>query len=209
MAPSRRASLIIPAAAKHTATVIFAHGLGDTGYGWQSAVENWRRRQRLDHVKFILPHAPSMPITANGGMAMPGWFDIKELNGTLESLQRSEDEAGILASRTYFHQLIQEEIDGGISANRIILGGFSQGGAMSVLSGLSANVKLGGITPIFMAHGSFDPLVVPPLARLSYEKLKELGYDVTFKTYPMPHSACPEELDDVEDFLKKTLPASS
>lgn len=122
-------------------------------------------------------------------------------------MQRSEDEAGILESRSYFHDLIKQEIDAGIPANRIVLGGFSQGGAMSILSGLSATVKLGGIvglsswillggkfkdlvtpenkeTPVFMGHGTFDPLVIFPLARISFEKLKELGYDVTFKTYP-------------------------
>ncbi|PKS09203.1 hypothetical protein jhhlp_003817 [Lomentospora prolificans] len=232
MSAARRASLIVPAATKHTATVIFAHGLGDTGYGWQSTVENWRRRQRLDHVKFILPHAPTLSITANGGMPMPGWFDIKELNGTIESLQRSEDEPGILESRKYFHSLVQEEINAGIPADRIVLGGFSQGGAMSIISGLSAHVKLGGVialsswlllggkfkdlatpenkqTPIFMGHGSYDPLVVPQLARMSYDKLKELGYDITMKTYPIPHSACPEELDDVEEFLKKRLPQTN
>jgi lysophospholipase I len=71
-----RAPLVFPATAAHTATVIFLHGLGDTGHGWEFAVENWRRRQRLDEVKFILPHAPRIPITVNRGMRMPGWYDI-------------------------------------------------------------------------------------------------------------------------------------
>ncbi|KAL2114778.1 hypothetical protein VUR80DRAFT_88 [Thermomyces stellatus] len=229
MSATRKASLVVPAVARHTATVIFAHGLGDTGHGWASFVENWRRRQRLDHVKFILPHAPTRPITANMGMQMPGWFDIVQLNGTVESLQRSEDERGILESRAYFHQLIQEEIDAGIPANRIVLGGFSQGGAMSILSGLTASVKIAGIvglsswlllgpkfkdlapdvnkeTPVLMCHGTFDPLVVPQIAQASFEALKGMGYDVKMKTYPMAHSACPEELDDVEEFLKERLP---
>lgn len=162
------------------------------------------------------------------GMAMPGWFDIVrprnpivppadefsriprpqvELNGTVEALQRSEDERGILESRVYFHQLIQEEIDAGIPANRIVLGGFSQGGAMSILSGLSAPVKVGGVvgmsswlllgqkfkdlatdankdTPVLMCHGTFDPLVVPELAQKSFEALKGMGYDIKMKTYP-------------------------
>ena len=74
-----RTPLVIKASAQHTATVIFFHGLGDTGDGWSFAVENWRRRQRLDHVKFILPHAPQIPITVNGGMSMPGWYDIVSL----------------------------------------------------------------------------------------------------------------------------------
>ncbi|SPO00153.1 related to lysophospholipase [Cephalotrichum gorgonifer] len=229
MSATRKASLVVPAAARHTATVIFAHGLGDTGHGWRPIVENWRRRQRLDHVKFVLPHAPMKSITANMGMPMPGWFDIVELSGSIESLQRSEDERGILESRTYFHQLIQEEIDAGIPADRIVLGGFSQGGAMSIFAGLSASVKLAGIvglsswlllgqqfkdrateenkaTPMLMCHGTMDPLVAPQLAQMSFQVLQGLGYDIKMKTYPIAHSACPEELDDVEEFLKERLP---
>lgn len=76
MSITRAPPLLFPATARHTATVIFIHGLGDTGHGWASAVENWRRRQRLDEVKFILPHAPSIPITANWSTKMPGWYDI-------------------------------------------------------------------------------------------------------------------------------------
>ncbi len=127
----------------------------------------------------------------------------------MEAQARDEDAAGILASRDYFHSLIQDEIAAGISADRIVLGGFSQGGAMSILSGLTAPVKIGGIvglsswlllsrtfmdhvpegnlnkkTPILMGHGDRDPLVLYPLAQASENKLKELGYDVAFKTYP-------------------------
>ncbi|KAH9227468.1 hypothetical protein K456DRAFT_1754089 [Colletotrichum gloeosporioides 23] len=229
---SRAAPLVFPAAGKHTATVIFAHGLGDTGNGWASAVENWRRRQRLDEVKFVLPHAPQIPITCNFGMRMPGWFDIKKLDGTVESLRENEDAPGILASNEYFHSLVQAEVDAGIPADRIVLGGFSQGGAMAIFSGLTGTHKVAGIvglscwlllserfaslvpadkpnqaTPIFMGHGDADPLVRPELAALSMEALKKLGYDVSRTLYPgMGHSACLEELDDVEAFLLKQLP---
>ena len=127
----------------------------------------------------------------------------------MEAQARDEDKNGILASRGYFPSLIQEEIAAGIPADRIVLGGFSQGGAMSIFSGLTAPVKIGGIvglsswlllnrafkehvpegnlnkaTPILMGHGDRDPLVLYPLAQESEKKLKELGYDVTFKTYP-------------------------
>ncbi|KAF5488527.1 Acyl-protein thioesterase 1 [Colletotrichum fructicola] len=229
---SRAAPLVFPAAGKHTATVIFAHGLGDTGNGWASAVENWRRRQRLDEVKFVLPHAPQIPITCNFGMRMPGWFDIKKLDGTVESLRENEDAPGILASNEYFHSLVQAEVDAGIPADRIVLGGFSQGGAMAIFSGLTGTHKVAGIvglscwlllserfaslvpadkpnqaTPIFMGHGDADPLVRPELGALSMEALKKLGYDVSRTLYPgMGHSACLEELDDVEAFLLKQLP---
>ncbi|WYZ39348.1 hypothetical protein EsH8_III_001262 [Colletotrichum jinshuiense] len=230
---ARTAPLVFPAAAgKHTATVIFAHGLGDTGHGWASAVENWRRRQRLDEVKFVLPHAPQIPITANWGMRMPGWFDIKTLDGTVEALRESEDEPGILASSEYFQNLIQAEVDAGIPADRIVLGGFSQGGAMAIFSGLTGKHKIGGIvglscwlllsnkfagivpedkpnqdTPVWLGHGDADPLVRPELGALSAEALKKLGYKVSRSLYPgMPHSACLEELDDVESFLRERLP---
>ncbi|KAM7205595.1 Phospholipase/carboxylesterase/thioesterase [Rhypophila sp. PSN 637] len=229
----RQAPLVFPAAARHTATVIFVHGLGDTGYGWADAVENWRRRQRLDEVKFILPHAPSIPITCNMGMKMPGWYDIMRIDGNPDSLRANEDEAGILLSRDYLNGLIQKEVEAGIPAERIVLGGFSQGGAMSLFSGLTAKVKLGGIvalssylllslkfaellptpnvnkeTPIFMAHGDQDVVVPIQLGVKSHDALKGLGYNPIFKIYPnMGHSACPREMDDVENFLKDRLPA--
>ncbi|TDZ21369.1 Acyl-protein thioesterase 1 [Colletotrichum orbiculare MAFF 240422] len=229
---ARSAPLVFPAAGKHTATVIFAHGLGDTGNGWASAVENWRRRQRLDEVKFVLPHAPAIPITCNFGMRMPGWFDIKKLDGTVESLRESEDEPGILTSSRYFQDLVQAEVDAGIPAERIVLGGFSQGGAMAIFSGLTGKHRIGGIvglscwlllsnkfagivpedkanqdTPVWMGHGDADPLVRPELGALSMEALRKLGYKVSRTLYPgMGHSACLEELDEVEVFLLERLP---
>ncbi|KAL1843906.1 hypothetical protein VTJ49DRAFT_6849 [Mycothermus thermophilus] len=229
----RAPPLLFPATARHTATVIFIHGLGDTGHGWASAVENWRRRQRLDEVKFILPHAPNIPITCNGGFRMPGWYDIHTIDGNVESLRKHEDEPGIRLSQAYFHDLIQKEIDAGIPSDRIVIGGFSQGGAMSLFAGLTAKVKLAGIvalssylllslkfadivaeagnvnkdTPIFMAHGDLDRVVHTELGKKSYQMLKELGYNAELKIYEgMQHSACLEELDDIEAFLKERLP---
>ena len=223
----RAQPLLFPATARHTATVIFVHGLGDTGHGWASAVENWRRRQRLDEVKFILPHAPHIPITCNWGAKMPGWYDIVSLelpvpcvggrltatvqhtiDGNAESLRKNEDEAGILLSQAYFHDLIQKEIDSGIPSDRIVLGGFSQGGAMSLFAGLTAKVKLAGIvalssylllslkfaellpkpefnkeTPILMAHGDRDRVVNTALGKKSFDVLKGMGYNATLKIY--------------------------
>ncbi|KAI8959732.1 Phospholipase/carboxylesterase [Daldinia sp. FL1419] len=233
MAMRRAPPLIFPAAAKHTATVIFIHGLGDTGYGWAGAVENWRLRQKLDEVKFILPHAPRIPVTAASGMPMPGWYDIYRLSGRVEDLKTHQDERGIMQSREYFNELVQAEINAGIPPNRIVLGGFSQGAAMSLISGLTAKVKFAGIvalsgylpldakiddllkendnnhqTPILMCHGDEDQVVPTSLGKMSYEALKNRGFDVTMKIYPgMPHSACPEELDEVEAFLSSRLPA--
>ncbi|KAK0613138.1 Phospholipase/carboxylesterase/thioesterase [Bombardia bombarda] len=228
----RKPPLLFPATARHTATVIFIHGLGDTGHGWADAVENWRRRQRLDEVKFVLPHAPPIAITAYWGMKMPGWYDIAVVDGSAESLRRSEDEAGIVLSEAYVHGLIQHEIDAGIPADRIVLGGFSQGGAMSLFAGLTAMARLAGIvalssylplslrfaellpkpqfneqTPVLMAHGDADQVVNFQLGKTSFEYLEERGYNVSLKVYPgMGHSACLEELNNVEAFLRERLP---
>ncbi|KAI8627814.1 acyl-protein thioesterase-1-like protein [Xylariaceae sp. FL1651] len=232
MAMPRAKPLVFTAVAKHTATVIFLHGLGDTGYGWASAVEHWRRREKLNEIKFVLPHAPRMPITAAEGMPIPGWFDIFALSGKVDDIRARQDEPGILQSRDYVNSLIQSEIDAGIPASRIVLGGFSQGGSIGLLTGLTAKVKLGGIiglstwlpldskfpslvqesdlnheTPIFMAHGDVDPVVPTPLGQLSYEVLKKQNFAVTMKIYPnMAHSASLEELDEVEAFLQSRLP---
>ncbi|KAI0894169.1 Phospholipase/carboxylesterase [Annulohypoxylon nitens] len=233
MAMRRAPPLLFPAAAKHTATVIFVHGLGDTGHGWASAVENWRRRQRLDEVKFILPHAPRISVTAAEGMFMPGWYDIFALSGKTDDIRKDQDERGILLSREYFNGLIQAEIDAGIPASRIVLGGFSQGGAISLFTGLTSKYKLAGIvalssyllldskfpdfvkendnnhkTPVLMCHGDEDQVVPTNFGKVSYELLKSQGFDVTMKIYPgMAHSACVEELDEVEAFLGARLPA--
>ncbi|POR32667.1 Uncharacterized protein TPAR_07089 [Tolypocladium paradoxum] len=231
----RAAPLVFPAASRHTATVIFVHGLGDTGAGWADAVEHWQRRHRLDEIKFVLPNAPVIPITMNHGFQMPGWFDIKSLApaaNALEPKAQDEDAAGMLQSRAYLHSLIQDEISAGIPADRIVLGGFSQGGAMSIFAGLTAPFKIAGIvglsswlllkqtfkehvpkgdvnkaTPILMGHGDRDPLVRYEMAQASEKALKEMGYDVTMKTYRgMEHSACLDELNEVEAFLHSRLP---
>jgi len=220
--------LIVPAVKKHTATVIMAHGLGDSGAGWVSLAENWRRRQKFDEVKFIFPNAPMIPITVNQGMKMPGWYDIP----TFKDLTSRHDEVGILKSQEYFHGLVDSEVAAGIPSNRIVLGGFSQGGAMAIFSGITATKKLGGIfglscylllhdriknfvpedninkeTPIFMGHGDSDPLVLPRWGQLTAEMMTKEGYKVNFKMYRgLEHSADPDEIDDVEKFLNETIP---
>ncbi|QDS70397.1 hypothetical protein FKW77_009322 [Venturia effusa] len=224
------AALIVPALKRHTATVIVAHGLGDSGSGWVWLAENWRRRNKFEEVKFVFPNAPNIPITLNGGMRMPGWYDITSLS----ALSQAEDEAGITRTQAYFHSLIAEEASTGIPTERIVLGGFSQGGAMSLFSGLTAPSKLGGIfglscymllqgklkekiaqagsanntTKIFMGHGDADPVVRYDWGRLTADKLKEWGHEVDFRTYKdLPHSADPEEIDDLEAFLNQVIPA--
>ncbi|KAI0192840.1 Phospholipase/carboxylesterase/thioesterase [Astrocystis sublimbata] len=234
--PTKMASMARPllfnASAKHTATVIFLHGLGDTGAGWAPAVEGWVRTKKFDEVKWVLPNAPAVPITAAGGMPMPGWFDINALNGRIDDFRNNQDEPGLLKTRDYVNGLIQDEIDAGIPANRIIVGGFSQGGAMALLTGLTAKVKLGGVvglscwlpidkrfealvkdshnnndTPVLMAHGTADTVVPEALGDLSYEVLKKMDFSVTMKKYPgMAHAACQEEMNEVERFVQARLP---
>ncbi|KAL2846213.1 acyl-protein thioesterase 1 [Aspergillus pseudodeflectus] len=230
-----RGPFVVPALKKHTATVIMAHGLGDSGAGWVSLAHNWRRRNMFDEVEFIFPNAPMIPITVNFGMSMPGWYDITKLGRDLDFQEavKNQDEAGILKSRDYFNTLIKEQVDKGIKPSRIVLGGFSQGGAMSLFSGITNPEKLGGVfglscymllsdriknyvpenwpnkkTPFFIAHGTEDDVVPHEFGKRSAELAKELGLeDVTFNSYPyLQHSADPLEIEDLEKFLNKTIP---
>ncbi|KAH7116877.1 Phospholipase/carboxylesterase/thioesterase [Dendryphion nanum] len=224
-----KAPLIVPALKRHTATVIMAHGLGDSGAGWVFLAENWRRRSKFEEVKFVFPNAPSIPITLNMGMRMPGWYDIKSLRDLVD---REEDEEGIKRSQEYFHSLVDAEVADGIPANRVVLGGFSQGGAMSILSGVTYKSQLGGIvglscylllqkkikdmipaenpnkeTPIFLGHGDADQVVAHKYGKMSADELKRLGYNVDFRTYQdLIHSADPEEIDHFEEYLNQQIP---
>ncbi|ATZ53311.1 hypothetical protein BCIN_09g01820 [Botrytis cinerea B05.10] len=230
-------ALTIPAVTKHTATVIMAHGLGDSGAGWVSLAENWRRRQKFQEVKFIFPNAPAIPISVNFGMSMPGWYDIvrRTDSTTFSDLQAEQDETGIRRSQVYFHSLIKSEIeDSKIPSNRIVLGGFSQGGAMSIFSGITCPTQLGGIfgmscylllrnklqeflgadggsnkqTKIWMGHGDSDPLVKPEWGIKTAEVLRGEGYDVQLKMYPgLQHSADVSEIDDLEQYLIGRIPS--
>ncbi|KAF7302126.1 Phospholipase/carboxylesterase [Mycena indigotica] len=182
-------SLVVPALSKHTATVIFVHGLGDSGLGWQPVAEMLNKE--LPQVKWVLPNAPTMPVTANGGMVMPSWFDILSFG-----FDSKEDREGMLKTVYSLNQLISAEVDAGIPANRIVLGGFSQGAAMTLLTGLTGERKLAGLAvlsgwlplranfksmvsdhaksyPIFWGHGAADPLVRHDLAVKSVDFLRE------------------------------------
>ncbi|PHH76689.1 hypothetical protein CDD80_1327 [Ophiocordyceps camponoti-rufipedis] len=230
----RAAPMVFPAVGRHTATVLFAHGLGDTAAGWAHAVQFWRRDRRLDEVKFVLPNAPVRPITLNGGLRMPGWFDM---HGLLPSPQckasdASKDHDGILESRDYIETIIKDEVSAGIPGDRIVIGGFSQGALISVFATLASPVKLAGAvclssffsnefnhwglvadngvnktTPVFMGHGDEDDIICLDFGKRTESLLKEHGFSVTFKTYKgVAHSASLEELQDVAAFLAERLP---
>ncbi|KAL9051725.1 MAG: hypothetical protein Q9162_005827 [Coniocarpon cinnabarinum] len=228
-------AIVIPALKKHTATLICIHGLGDSGAGWTFLAENWRRRGKFEEVAFVFPSAPTIPITANMGMQMPGWYDIINF----DTLKRSDDEPGILKSQKYIHSLINQQIADGIPPSRIILGGFSQGGAMSLFSGPTFRERLAGVfglssyqlltekfgnlvgetygeagegkrdvkkEKIFMGHGIDDPLVKCEWGQMTMEGLKEKGFEVEWHTYPdTVHAVDPKEIDDLEAWVTKRL----
>ncbi|KAJ3332519.1 hypothetical protein HDU76_013957 [Blyttiomyces sp. JEL0837] len=216
--------IAVPATKKHTATVFFLHGLGDSGHGWYPVAKEIQ--PLLPHVKFILPHAPRIPITINGGFSMPGWYDIISLDRHDDRV----DEKGMMTTVAAINQMIKDEIAAGISPKRIVLGGFSQGAAMTLLTSLTTDIKLAGFiglsgylplhkkvdqivsstnqwTPYFMGHGDSDEVVEYEWGKLSADRLKEMGREVTFKTYRgMGHSSSEAELRDITAFLKQVLP---
>lgn len=204
-----------------TAAVIWLHGLGADGHDFEPVVPELRLPQRLP-IRFVFPHAPIRPVTLNQGMRMRAWYDILRLGGG------SEDEAGIRASEKQLVQLIEREGKRGIAPSRIVLAGFSQGGAIALQTTLRFAEPLAGTlalstylplaakasgersrasaaTPIFMAHGSFDPMIALEHAERSRDALIGMGYRVEWREYPMPHSVCAEEIADISAWLSRVL----
>ena len=203
-------------------TVIWMHGLGADGHDFAPIVPQLESRLRAP-VKFIFPHAPVRPVTLNGGMPMPAWYDIKSI-GTKRDLSMVDMEE----SRNQITAFIESELAEGMRADQILLAGFSQGAAVALHTGLRYAESLAGIIalsgyipvpsddgrdyaeagrsiPILIAHGTFDPVVPPELADQALEHLNELGFSCTFKTYPMDHSVCAEEIDDIAAFINDRL----
>ncbi|MFO7693072.1 MAG: alpha/beta hydrolase-fold protein [Vicinamibacterales bacterium] len=203
------------------ASVVWLHGLGADGYDFDPIVPALRLPGGPE-VRYVFPHAPVRPVTINGGAEMRAWYDIV-------SIQRGghEDEAGIRESGEAVAALIRREGERGIPPHRVVLAGFSQGGAIALHAGLRYPEKLAGIialstylplraatgefhaanreVPIFMAHGSLDPVVPAVLGEESAKFLSESGYDVEFKSYMMPHSVCPQEVEDIRRWMGRTL----
>lgn len=212
----------IETAPQPKATLIVLHGLGADGNDFVP-IANELALEAVGPVRFVFPHAPVMPVTINNGYRMRAWYDIL---GT--DLVRREDEAGLRSSVAAVEALLAQEKSRGMPAHRIVLAGFSQGCAMSLMTGLRHRERLAGViglsgylplaamtaaerseanalTPIFMAHGRHDNVV--PLARgqASCELLQGLGYDVQWHEYPMAHSVCMEEIADMNAWLLKVL----
>jgi phospholipase/carboxylesterase len=199
------------------------HGLGADGYDFVPVV---RELQALGApaARYVFPHAQTMPVTINGGAVMRAWYDIVNVD-----LLRREDEKGIRASQQQVEALIEREVERGVSRSRIVLAGFSQGGAIALQTGLRQAQPLAAIialscylplaesfarerlecnasVPIFMAHGTSDPIV--PIARgvASRDALSAAGHKVEWHEYPMPHSVSEPEIRDIAVFLQRVLP---
>lgn len=204
-------------------SIIWLHGLGADGNDFVPLVPELKL-PNTDRIHFVFPHAPIRPITFYGGTPLRAWFDIFNL-----SESGPFDEAGINEAVASIHQLIQCEIDRGIEPEKIILAGFSQGGYIALLSGLYFPKKLAGIIglstflwqtsnfenrmqnhsmPIYIAHGSFDPLVPLSYGEHTTAYLKNSGYEVNFHTYPMAHTVCLEEIESLSTWLKKIFSTS-
>ena len=212
----------LESAPQPTAAVIWLHGLGADGHDFAGLVPELDL-SNCPPIRFVFPHAPSMPVTVNGGYVMPAWYDI--LGPDLVSQQ---DAAGIQASERAIVALIAQEVARGIPAERIVLAGFSQGCAMALHTALRLPQKLAGImalsgslpladrltaqrhpangsTPVFMAHGTQDPVVVIARGEASRDALAALGQPVEWHSYPMPHSLHPREISDISAFLAQVL----
>ena len=201
-------------------SVIFLHGLGADGHDFVPVAGELELPAA---VRFIFPHAPIRPVTINGGLPMRAWYDILTLDW-----EGPEDEADIRAGAALLERLIEHEIERGIPSVRIILGGFSQGGTLVLHAGLRHPRRLAGIValstwlplpdtlsaektsanrqlPVFMAHGTEDPTVPFSMGALSRDRLRAQGYRVDWRTYPMEHEVCAQEIMDFNDWLRARL----
>lgn len=216
------APLVIEPPETATTSVIWLHGLGADGHDFEPIVAELGDALTRK-VRYVFPHAPRIPVTINAGMVMRAWYDIADTN-----LANGADESGVRASARMLEGLIEEQLAEGLPSSRILLAGFSQGGAIALHTGLRYGKPLAGILalstylplqetlrdemqeanrniPIFLAHGSQDPVIPLALSEHSRQLLTSLGYQVQCHTYPMPHSVCPEEIRDIAIWLEKVL----
>ena len=202
------------------AAVIWLHGLGANGYDFSPIVPELNLPAELG-IRFIFPHAPSIPVTVNNGYVMPAWFDILEMD-----IDRKVDSDQLLVSAAAINRLIDRELERGIDSRRILLAGFSQGGAVAYQVALSHPKPLGGLVamstyfatsdlitlseanldlPIEIQHGIYDPVVPQALGIRAAEFLKGRGYAVIFRTYPMDHSVCPQQINHIAEAFQRFL----
>jgi len=214
--------IIVEPTSTATSCVIWLHGLGDSGAGFSPIVPVLKLPK--DHqIRFIFPHAPEQAVTINQGAVMRAWYDIKEMN-----LHNRADMKGVLESEQSLDALIQEQIDKGIAAEKIIIAGFSQGGVIALFTGLRYPQKLAGIlamscylptadklpddlsvinqqTPILQMHGTQDEVVVMQAGKIANELLVNANYPAQWKTYPMAHTVVLEQLTDIANWIQEKL----
>lgn len=199
-------------------SVIWLHGLGADGHDFEPIVPELKLTSGLT-LRFVFPHAPVQAVTINGGMAMRSWYDIVSFDA-----EGRADRAGVLKSSALLDGLIAREIERGIPARKIVIAGFSQGGAVAIHTALQTDQNIAGLMalstymalpedaatavsrkdlPIFMAHGKFDPVLRMEWGRSSADRLIEAGYSVDWHEYPMAHAVCPQEIADISRWLSK------
>ncbi|WP_068546112.1 alpha/beta hydrolase [Thalassotalea crassostreae] len=202
------------------ASVIWLHGLGADGHDFEPIVPVLNLPANLP-VRFVFPHSPKIPVTINGGMVMPAWYDILDM-----SIERKVDATQLVANAKSIHQLIDREIERGVPADKIIIAGFSQGGAVALEAALSYPKALAGLMAMstyfatkdsvevsaanasldtLVMHGSQDPVVPPSLGEQLVNALKQKGFTPAFKSYPMPHAVCQEQIADISAWLQQRL----
>jgi phospholipase/carboxylesterase len=216
-------SIEIETAPNPTASILILHGLGADGNDFVPVAQELDLAS-VGPVRFIFPHAPTRPVTVNGGYVMRAWYDIFGF----DSREMREDDAGLRASQALVEALIAREKTRGVAASRIVVAGFSQGCAMTLMTGLRHDERLAGLVglsgylplaaktgaerhaanrdvPIFLAHGSSDPVIPIARARQSRDALVAMGHAVEWHEYPMPHSVCAEEIADLGRWLRARL----
>lgn len=203
-------------------SVIWLHGLGADGHDFEPIVPELALPEDLP-LRFVFPHAPVRPVTINGGMAMRAWYDIVSLDA-----EGRADSQGVHESTAILETLIARENERGIKADKIVIAGFSMGGAIAINTALHTKHSLAGLMalstylplpnevegsaadrnlPIFMAHGSFDPMLPMQWGRASAERLEDAGFTIEWHDYPMAHAVCPEEIRDIRQWLLKVMPS--
>ncbi len=201
-------------------SIIWLHGLGADGYDFEPIVPELRLPAGLP-LRFVFPHAPVRPVTINGGMAMRAWYDIVSLDA-----EGRADADGVRESTALLEGLVAREIERGIDEARIVIAGFSMGGAIAINTALTTKRKLAGLMalstylpiaaeadrstssrelPVFMGHGTFDPMVLHAWGKATADKLREIGFSIEWHDYPMAHAVCPEEIRDIREWLLKVL----
>lgn len=215
-------AVVLEAEGTHKATIIWLHGLGDSGNGFAPIAPELKLDPSLG-VKFIFPHAPVQPVTINNGMKMRSWYDIKSMD-----MDSRADVEGVIESSQKVKKLIDNEIENGIPAHKIMLIGFSQGGVIAYYLGMRFEQSLAGIvglstymcephslaeqkhdanqqTPILVCHGLQDEVVPISLGQLAYTTMQNNGFQASWKEYVMQHNVCLPEINDIAKFISKQL----